>query len=215
MKKSILLLALTSAASAREFIVGIADVCRTNDLCEVKPSYPSAVADADALMIAGGMGKRQDYKRRCAFEDRTLKPALARKMPIAGVCHGSQVINKFMGGTLEFTPQWKSKERKAEILHKPVPWKENYHMADLVEGSRFARIMGERQVKINSYHSMRSVKMAAGLKVAARAADGVVEAFEHETLPIMAFQFHPERMTEDPRFVALMRAALSDLKEKK
>ena len=225
------------AASRRRKLVLIPDYCATNRVTNAKISMSdaivlagfasvvlpftedqakidAAVADADALMIAGGMGKRQDYKRRCAFEDRTLKPALARKMPIAGVCHGSQIINKFMGGTLEFTPQWKDKEKKADILHRPVPWTDdNYHMTDLVEGSRFARIMGERQVRINSYHTMRSVKMAEGLKVTARSSDGVVEAFEHETLPIMAFQFHPERMTEDPRFVALMRAALSDLKE--
>ena len=32
-------------------------------------------------------------------------------------------------------------------------------------------------------------------------------------LPIMAFQFHPERMTEDPHFFALMRASLSSPKE--
>ena len=225
------------AASRRRKLVLIPDYCATNRVTNAKISMSdaivlagfasvvlpftedqakidAAVADADALMIAGGMGKRQDYKRRCAFEDRTLKPALARKMPVAGVCHGSQVINKFMGGTLELTPQWKDKEKKADILHRPVPWKDNYHMADLVEGSRFARIMGERRVRINSYHTMRSVKMAAGLKVTARASDGVVEAFEHETLPIMAFQLHPELMADDPRFVGLVREALSDLKEK-
>ena len=176
---------------------------------EDEAKIDAAVADADALMIAGGMGSRQDYPRRCAFEDKTLKPALSRKMPIAGVCHGSQIINKFMGGTLEFTPQWKDKKKLADVLHRPVPWKANYHMAELVEGSRIARIMGEKHVEINSYHTMRSVKMAEGLKVTARAPDGVVEAFEHETLPVMAFQFHPERMTEDSRFIELLRVALS------
>lgn len=30
----------------------------------------------------------------------------------------------------------------------------------------------------------------------------------------MAFQFHPELMADDPRFVGLVREALSDLKEK-
>ena len=99
------------------------------------------------------------------------------------------------------------------LMHLDANDPKNYHTADLVEGSRFARIMGETRVMINSYHTMRSVKMAEGLKVTARSSDGVVEAFEHETLPIMAFQFHPERMTEDPRFVELMRVALSDLKE--
>ena len=169
----------------------------------------AAVADADAIMVGGGMGRRQDYLRRCAFEDRVLKFAVRREMPIAGVCHGSQIINHYLGGTLEFTPQWKSKDRKEGIMHRPVPWKDNYHLTNISDGSAFARIMGETRVKINSYHSKRSVGMAKGLTVTSRADDGTVEAFEHDTLPIMAFQFHPERMTEDPRFVELLRVSLS------
>lgn len=98
-------------ASAREYVVGIADICRTNDLSEVKPDYPAAVcasgatpyvlpfteddakvsaavADADALMIAGGMGKRQDYKRRCAFEDRAPSDERYDVLVVGGTTRG-------------------------------------------------------------------------------------------------------------------------------
>ena len=175
----------------------------------------AAVADADAIMVGGGMGRRQNYQKRCAFEERVLKFAFPRQMPIAGVCHGSQIINHFLGGTVEPTPQWKSKDHKGGMMHRPVPWKDNYHLTNVPEGSRLARILGETCVRINSYHSKRSLKMAKGLKVTSSSDDGVVEAFEHETLPVMAFQFHPERMTEDPRFLELIRSALSPLEPAK
>ena len=44
----------------------------------------------------------------------------------------------------------------------------------------------------------------------ARAPDGVVEAIEHRTLPVVGFQFHPEYMAVrgDERALALLKAAL-------
>ena len=40
--------------------------------------------------------------------------------------------------------------------------------------------------------------------------DGVIEAIEHESLPIAAFQFHPEKYwTKDQRFLELIRRALA------
>ena len=171
-----------------------------------------ALADADALMVAGGIGKLQDYPKRCAFERRAIRIALGRGIPIAGVCHGMQVINTFFRGTLKLTPQMADKDRDPLIRHRmPVtdPYVDNFHLADLEPGSRIARVLGSGRAVVNSSHSNRSFTPGAGLKVTARAPDGVIEAFEHESLPIMAFQFHPERMTFDARFIELLRVALS------
>ena len=174
----------------------------------------SALADADALMVAGGLGKLQDYPKRCAFEHRAIRIALRRGIPIAGVCHGSQVINTFFGGTLKLTPQMADKNKDPLIRHRmpvSVPYVDNFHLADLEPGSRIAQVLGSNHAVINSSHSNRSFEMGRGLKVTARAPDGVVEAFEHEDLPVMAFQFHPERMSFDARFIELLRAALSTI----
>ena len=172
----------------------------------------AAVAEGDAMMFGGGMDG-QDYKRRCAFEYLALAPAVKRGMPIAGICHGLQHINVFLGGKLEPTRQKKGEVAPDVVIHThkdhPV-----FHEAELVPGSRIARVMGAAKCRVNSWHTLHSAKLGKGLKVTARAPDGVVEAFEHETLPIMAFQFHPELMADDPRFVGLVREALSDLKEK-
>ena len=169
------------------------------------------LAGVDAVMVAGGIGELQDYPKRCAFEHRMIRLALARGLPVAGVCHGSQVINTYFGGTLKLTPQ-KLGQADFLIAHRmPVrePYTDNFHLVDLMPGSRIARSLGTTRAVVNSSHSNRSFEMGRGLRVTARAQDGVVEAFEHETLPIMAFQFHPERMTYDERFIALLRDALT------
>ena len=51
--------------------------------------------------------------------------------------------------------------------------------------------------------------IAPGFRVTARAEDGVIEAIEHETLPIFGFQFHPEiYWKKDARCLELIRLAL-------
>ena len=215
-------------------LVAIPDYCATNGCAVAKPNMAAALelagfasvvipftpddavleaalADADALMVAGGLGLLQAYEKRCTFERRAIRLALKRGIPIAGVCHGSQVINAYFGGTLEGTPQCQG-EKNFLIAHRmPVrkPYTDNFHLADLTPGSRIARVLGSTRAVINSSHNRRSFEIGKGLKVTARAPDGVVEAIEHESLPVMAFQFHPERMTFDRRFVELLRESLS------
>ena len=52
--------------------------------------------------------------------------------------------------------------------------------------------------------------VADGLRITARSAEGIVEALEHESRPIFATQFHPERLTgilwddRTPDFLPLM-----------
>lgn len=224
-------------ATPRRKLVAIPDYCPTNRQAVAKANMvdalekagfvtvvipftdddeklEAALADADALMVAGGIGKLQDYSKRCAFEHRAIRIALRRGIPVSGVCHGSQVINTYFGGTLKLTPQMLDKDPL--IRHRtPVtaPYVDNFHLADLEPGSRIARVLGQSRAVINSSHSNRSFEMGKGLKVTARAPDGVVEAFEHDSLPIMAFQFHPERMTFDARFIELLRVSLSPISE--
>ena len=214
-------------------LIAIPDYCATNGLVVAKSNLTqalesagfvsvvlpftendahleAALQNADALLIGGGIGKLQDYSRRCAFEHRCLAIAIRRGMPVSGICHGSQVINTYFGGTLEATPQF-ARQPDPLVLHRmPIrtPYTDNFHLVELEPGSRFATLFASTRAVVNSSHSMRSAKMGAGLNVTARGLDGVVEAFEHETLPVMAFQFHPERMTYDARFVALLRMAL-------
>ena len=213
-------------------IVAIPDYCQTNGVVSARSSMAEAILKAgclpvvlpemedaavdqflshcDALMVGGGI-KGQDYPRRCAFEERVIALAAKRGgMPIVGICHGCQVINRHFGGTLAPVPS----DRK--LVHKDVArfartGERAEHLATvLLGGSLMAAVFGEGAVKINSSHTVRCMKTAPGFRVTAQAeGDGVTEAIEHESLPIYGFQFHPEiYWTKDARFLELLRRAL-------
>ena len=49
-----------------------------------------------------------------------------------------------------------------------------------------------RQITAGRYHSLYASSVPSCLQVTAASADGIPMAVEHEALPIMAVQFHPE-----------------------
>lgn len=106
--------------------------------------------------------------------------------PVLGICRGQQNINVFLGGTLakkfKLTDGVEHLMRKHEIVAQP--------------GSLICELFGETFIT-NSRHNNRIDQLADGLKVTARSHDGVIEAIEHESDPIYAVQWHPERMRGD------------------
>ena len=106
--------------------------------------------------------------------------------PVLGICRGQQNINVFLGGTLakkfKLTDGVEHLMRKHEIVAQP--------------GSLICELFGETFIT-NSRHNNRIDQLADGLKVTARSHDGVIEAIEHESGPIYAVQWHPERMRGD------------------
>ncbi|MCI5528498.1 MAG: gamma-glutamyl-gamma-aminobutyrate hydrolase family protein [Oscillospiraceae bacterium] len=106
--------------------------------------------------------------------------------PVLGICRGQQNINVFLGGTLakkfKLTNGVEHLMRKHEIVAQP--------------GSLICELFGETFIT-NSRHNNRIDQLADGLKVTARSHDGVIEAIEHESEPIYAVQWHPERMRGD------------------
>ena len=106
--------------------------------------------------------------------------------PVLGICRGQQNINVFLGGTLakkfNLTNGVEHLMRKHEIVAQP--------------GSLICELFGETFIT-NSRHNNRIDQLADGLKVTARSHDGVIEAIEHESEPIYAVQWHPERMRGD------------------
>ena len=55
--------------------------------------------------------------------------------------------------------------------------------------------MYKRQAYVNSFHHQAIKDLAPHFKVVAKAPDGIIEAIEHESLPIYAVQFHPEALS--------------------
>ena len=116
-----------------------------------------------------------------------LRCFLALGKPVFGICRGHQLINIAMGGTLI-----QDLPTAADHIHI-APGVDHVHMCDAEPGSLIAGLYGTR-FAVNSSHHQGVDRPGSGLRVVLRSQDGVIEAMEHETLPVWSVQFHPERM---------------------
>ena len=67
------------------------------------------------------------------------------------------------------------------------------HPVRTAEGSLLYRLYGP-VLAVNSSHHQALGRLGKGLSVSARSEGGVIEAVEHDSLPLISVQFHPERM---------------------
>ncbi len=106
--------------------------------------------------------------------------------PVLGICRGHQVVNVGLGGDLiQDLPT-----AEDHMAHDHV---DSVHLAENRPGSALYGLYGVKMT-VNSSHHQGLGRLGAGLRAVSFAPDGTVEAAEHETLPILTVQFHPERM---------------------
>lgn len=162
--------------------------------------------DVDALVLPGGedveparYGAQPSPRlgtvnpRRDDFEFRLLKEATRMKKPILGICRGMQMINVFLGGTLY--QDLPSEYPDTSLTHRQeVSADVPTHQDILERGSRLHRLLGLDTIAVNSCHHQAVKQLGRGLRISARATDGVIEGIECDSLPIAAVQFHPERL---------------------
>ena len=141
---------------------------------------------------------------RTAFERDLLEAALAARLPILGICGGMQLLNVVRGGTLY---QDLAADAGLAGHEQPPPKDLPSHAAAVAPGTQLAALVGAGPLLVNSTHHQAVKDAGAGVLVAARAPDGVVEAIELPDLPFaLGVQWHPEAVCRhDPRHAALYR----------
>jgi len=177
----------------------------------------------DALIVTGGNfdvdpalfgaatrhAKVTTKDRRTAFEIAVLREALARDMPVLGICGGQQLLNVVLGGTLiQHIPD----EVADALAHEqPNPRTEPGHAVRVVEGTLLHRVTGRAEMQVNSAHHQAVKDVAVGIVVDAVAPDGVVEGIEDPNRRFcLGVQWHPEYGIDpgDAKiFAALIEAA--------
>ena len=132
-----------------------------------------------------------------------LEAALARDMPVLAVCRGSQVLNVVRGGDLvQHLPDIVGHDR-----HKHTPGVFADHDVELNEESRLAAILGER-APVKSHHHQGYGRIGQGLREAAWADDGTVEALEDPSKRFaLGVLWHPEEGEDFALFKALVEEA--------
>jgi putative glutamine amidotransferase len=132
-----------------------------------------------------------------------LRAALDRDMPVLAVCRGSQVMNIALGGDLvQHLPDVIGDER-----HKHTPGEFADHDVELEPGTRVQKILGDH-APVKSHHHQGYGRLGEGLREAARAEDGTVEALEDPSRRFaLGVLWHPEAGEDFALFEALVREA--------
>ncbi|MEJ0009131.1 MAG: gamma-glutamyl-gamma-aminobutyrate hydrolase family protein [Alphaproteobacteria bacterium] len=147
--------------------------------------------------------------KRSAFEWAITKGAVARGMPVLGICGGEQLLNVILGGTLiQHIPD----SVKDALPHEqPNPRHEAGHGVTIKEGTLLHKIIGSTSVAVNSAHHQAVAKPAPGAIVNALAEDGVIEGIEWPEHPFcLGVQWHPEfsiTPADEKIFAAFVTAA--------
>ena len=179
----------------------------------------------DALIVTGGgfdvdpalFGAASRHptvklkERRTAFELAATRGALARDLPVLGICGGQQLLNVALGGTLiQHIPD----EVPDGIAHRqPNPRDEPGHDVRIVPGTVLHRITQTTRLAVNSAHHQAVARAGDGVVVDAVAPDGIVEGIEDPRRHFcLGVQWHPEfELSDGDRriFRALVMAAQS------
>jgi putative glutamine amidotransferase len=140
-----------------------------------------------------------------------VRLALARGLPLMGICRGLQEVNVALGGSLHQTVH-RVGAHADHRAREGLPVAEQYapvHAVTTTEGGLLRRLTGLAEFQVNSLHGQAVDRLADGLRVEARAPDGVVEAFTAPQAPgfNLCVQWHPEwRAAENPVSMALLQA---------
>lgn len=118
------------------------------------------------------------------------RAAAERRMPILGICRGTQLLNVALGGTLYQDLGVQHAGALAHIQEKAVH--ESDHRVQMAPDSLIAALGEGRSLEVNTFHHQAVKDLAPGLKATAWADDGVIEAFEASEGWIVGVQWHPE-----------------------
>ena len=162
-------------------------------------------ADVDPARYGQAPQERtsQPRVRRDEWEIALATAALRRGVPLLAVCRGLQILNVALGGSLH--------QHLPDVIghdgHQPSPGTFGTVEVSTEPGTRTAELIGSR-VQVRCHHHQAVARLAPGLTVTGRAADGTVEAVEVDGSSFaVAVQWHPEEDRQDARlFAALVRA---------
>jgi len=182
-------------------LLGIADgILLTGSPSNVHPSHFGEPVHNPALPLDPA---------RDAWTLPIIRRALAMGLPLLGICRGFQEVNVAMGGSLHQAVH----EQAGLNDHRSddtLPLDDEYgfaHAVQLVPGGVLAQTLqglppsivnAQGEFQVNSLHGQGVNRLAPGLRVEARAPDGVVEAFtsapppDHPQAFSLCLQWHPE-----------------------
>lgn len=172
-----------------------------------KPEYISDVLERlDGILLPGcdsdmdpayyGEDPHPKLGRVVPEKDETdllvLAEAERLKLPVLAICYGMQALNVFRGGTL--IQDIESQVPNCIKHEQGKPLARNSHIIEIDRESFLFGLSAEAGAKVNSHHHQAVREPGRGLKVTARANDGVIECIEdiNDERFVLGVQWHPE-----------------------
>ena len=140
-----------------------------------------------------------------------IRRVIDRGIPLFGICRGTQETNVALGGSLHQAVH----ELDGHADHRApdqAPAVQAYapaHEVQVVPGGVLERVLGQASFSVNTVHGQAVNRLADGLRVEARAPDGVVEAFSVADAGgfSLCVQWHPEWLAAgNPVSMAMLTA---------
>ena len=136
---------------------------------------------------------------------------LALGMPLLAICRGTQEVNVALGGTLHqavqdvgpYADHSAPDGQPAAVQYGPA------HPVDVVPGGVLSQVVERKRFEVNSVHGQGVNQLAAGLRVEARAPDGLIEAFSVAEAKgfNLCVQWHPEwQAASNPASMQMLQA---------
>ncbi len=130
-----------------------------------------------------------------------IPKVVARGMPLFAICRGTQEANVAFGGSLHqavqdvgpYADHRAPSGQPAAVQYGPA------HEVEVLPGGVLAGLLGQTRFTVNSVHGQAVSRLAHGLRVEARAPDGLIEAFSviDATGFNLCVQWHPEWQAAD------------------
>ena len=136
---------------------------------------------------------------------------LERGIPLLAICRGFQEVNVALGGSLLQAVQEQpghadhraARDAPPEVQYGPA------HNVDVAPGGLLEAIVERPRIEVNSLHGQGVKQLARGLRVEARAPDGLIEAFSAPEAKgfNLCLQWHPEwQAARNPLSLQLLKA---------
>ncbi|MFE9093102.1 gamma-glutamyl-gamma-aminobutyrate hydrolase family protein [Streptomyces sp. NPDC007264] len=176
------------------------------------PELPRRLAGSAGVVLPGGSDldpahygearhprTEPDHPEQDDLDLAVARAVLAHRLPALAICRGLQVLNTVCGGTL-----------LQHLPPGPVEHRDALHAVTALPGTRLRSVVGPAAFTVSSYHHQAVDRLGDGLVVAARSADGRVEAVEHTSADVLAVQWHPEDLAASSRQDAALFGDLVD-----